>query len=440
MKAPGLLSAPSTAGLVLAAGLGLSGHALRAGDTPARAEATPEALVGRLSSPSFQEREAAGKALRGLGAKAVPALKAGLTGGSAEGAERCTRLLAAIRKDDLDRFVTAFAADAGDKATFDHPVWAGWAKVVGDDRGSRDLLAEVLVVGGAADALDRLAADPKAAADLYPAELDRLHGVAAERSRTAGQGRWPSSVGYSLGEAAYGVYLGTYAGAASVKPGRGGVFPENPEMDVLETMTRLLYLKRGPWSAEAVVKGEYQAGNRALAGAKNRLLAASLLNLKNPLAVEHGLRRDGGLRDVRGDLTVCLPLARMVCREAAFPVQVRAASWPYLAEAGEADYLPDMAALQTDGTRVQQFWRSDEGSREYTVLVSDVSIAAQLLLHRQALKDFGFIEKLDEVKRGVDKSCFAFGFPDDASRTAVHAKALAFLAKAPPPKPRARPK
>src|SRR5436305_2784121 len=117
MNASGLKSAPFAAGLVLAAGLGLSGHSVRAGDTPTRPEATPDSLVGRLGSPSFQEREAAEKALRGLGAKTVPALKAGLTGGSPEGVERCTRLLAAIRKDDLNRFVTAFAADADRKAT-----------------------------------------------------------------------------------------------------------------------------------------------------------------------------------------------------------------------------------------------------------------------------------------------------------------------------------
>jgi hypothetical protein len=125
----------------------------------------------------------------------------------------------------------------------------------------------------------------------------------------------------------------------------------------------------------------------------------------------------------------------MVCREKAFPIAVRAASWPYLAEAGEIDYLPDMRAWQTDATRVQQFWRSDEKGREYHVLVSDVSIACQLVLHKRALKDFGFLEKLNTSGRAADKSCFAFGFPDDATRQAAHARALAFLEKAGSPKP-----
>ena len=68
------------------------------------------------------------------------------------------------------------------------------------------------------------------------------------------------------------------------------------------------------------------------------------------------------------------------------------------------------------------------------MLVSDVSIASQLLMHKQALKDFGFFEKLNEGRRAVDRSCFSFGFPDDATRKAAHAKAIAFLSKAPAPK------
>jgi hypothetical protein len=272
-------------------------------------------------------------------------------------------------------------------------------------------------------------------ATLYPAELARLNATAGPRTfGPDGRIRRSMSSCYSLGEAAYGVYLGSYPGATSVKPRGRGWPPEDPEMEVLESLSHMHYRKRGPWSAEAADKGEYQAGNRPLDGPKNRLLVTTLLNLKNPWAIELGLRRDGGLRDAEGDLSFCLPLVRMVCREKSFPIEVRAASWPYLAEAGEVDYLPDIVAAQTDPTCVQQFWRSDEGRREYNVLVSDVSVAAQLILHKQALKDFGFLPKLNEGRRAVDRSCFAFGFPDDATRQAAHDKALAFLAKAPAPK------
>ena len=163
------------------------------GQPPAK-EPTAEELVNRLSSPSFQEREAAAKALRALGTKAVPALNAGLMSRSADGVQQCRRVLAAIRKDDLDRFLKAFAADTDRKAKFDHPVWQRWAKVAGGDRPSRELFTEVLAVAGAAEALDQLEADPKAAADVYPAELTRLRTIAAPRVLEAGRPAPPVAV------------------------------------------------------------------------------------------------------------------------------------------------------------------------------------------------------------------------------------------------------
>src|SRR5262245_10351901 len=406
------------------------------GDAPERKEPGAEELVNRLTSSSYQEREAAAKALRSFGAKAVPALNAGLKGSSPEGVQRCKRVLADIRKDDLDRFLKAFAADKEGKATFDHPVWVRWAKVVGEDRYSRELLTEVLAAPGAAETLDQLEADPKAAGAIYPAELARLRAVADKRILSPdGKVFRPLSRCYSIGEASFGVYLGSYPGASSVKMEIGrGVLPLDPEMEMLESLSHIQYHMRGPWSEEFMKNGRYQSANLPLDGPKGRLIVASLLNLKNPRAIDQGLRSDDSLRHAQGDMSFALPLVRMVCREKPFPIEVRAASWPYLAEAGETDHLPDIVAGQTDKTRVQQFWRSDEGKREYLVLVSDVSIACQLIMHKQAPRDFGFIDKLNEARQSVDRSCFAYGFPDDTMRQAAHDKALAFLAKAPAPK------
>jgi hypothetical protein len=392
---------------------------------------TPEALVERLNGPKFQDREAAGKALLGLGDKAVPALKAGLARGSAEMAERCAKLLADIRQAAADRFTKAVLADKEFQARFDHPVWTRWAKVIGDDRGAREFLVEVLGVEGAANTLAHLEDEPKAVATLYPAELTRLHDTAAARTRGPdGQARRSMSSCYSLGEAVYGVYLGTYAGATGGELVRGmDDWPADPAMEVLESVTHLMYRQRGPWSAEAVAKGEYQFGNKVLVGPKDKLLAANVLNRKTAPAAELALRWPGGLRDASDNLAVALPVARMACREAAFPAHVRAAGWLYLAEAGEKDYLPDIRAGQADATLVQQFFRTDEGSREYRVLVSDVSVAAQLLMHKQDPTEYGFLAKLNTEKRAVDRMAIAYGFADEATRAAAHKKARAWLAE-----------
>src|SRR5262249_43603304 len=332
----GLKAMPFATRLLLAAGLvvtsfGVSVTNLR-GDTQDRKEPGAEELVNRLNSSSYQEREAAAKALRALGAKAVSALNAGLTGRSPEGVQRCKRVLAEIRKDELDQFLKAFGADKERKAKFDHPIWLRWAKAVGDDRYSRELLTEVLAASGAAEALGQLEADPKAAAALYPAELARLRAIISPRITGQGGRLIRSFIScYSIGEAAFGVYLGSYPGATSVNaevPANG--IPVDPEMEVFGSICHLHYHKRGPWSAEATDKGEHQAGNRSLDAPKNRLLVAMLFNLKNPRAIEYGLRWDGGLRGAQGDMSFALPLVRMVCREKSLPINVRAASWPYL--------------------------------------------------------------------------------------------------------------
>jgi hypothetical protein len=392
-------------------------------------------LVKKLGSDKFQERETAAKALRAIGAAAIPAIETGVKSESTEIAQRCERLLTAIRRDDVDRIIKALLSDTDFKAKFDYPIWLRWVNIVGDDRTSRELFAEVLAVDGAAAALKSLEDNPKSANKLYPTELFRLHASVEPRTRIGDRHIRSLSSCYSLGEAAYGMYLGTFSGATSVKPkGLGGPVEADPEIEVLEALAHLLYKKRGPWSAEAADAGKYQSDNRPLIGPRNKLLVASAANLMNPRAIERGLRSEDGLRNIAGDLSICLPLARTVCRQKAFPSNVRACSWPYLAEAGEVEFLADIAEFKTDSTLVQQFWRSDENNREYRVLVSDVSIATQLLMHKQVLKDFGFFEKLNEEKRRVDRSCFAFGFPSDASRKAAHEKALAFLAKAPVPK------
>jgi hypothetical protein len=146
-----------------------------------------------------------------------------------------------------------------------------------------------------------------------------------------------------------------------------------------------------------------------------------------PAAVEFALRRPEGFREAADSLAVALPVARLACREAKFLAQVRAAGWLYLAEAGEKDYLPDIRAGQDNATLVQQFSRSDEASREYKVLVSDVSVAAQLLMNKQEPTDYGFIGKLNEGKKKVDRSAFAYGFPDEATRATAHKRARAWL-------------
>ena len=103
-----------------------------------------EQLVARLGSGQFQKREAAEKALAALGAKAIPAVHAGLKNADPEVVERCRRLLTVIRSVELARFRTAFAVDTKRTTKFDHPIWNRFVRMAGDSRPSRVLFAAIL--------------------------------------------------------------------------------------------------------------------------------------------------------------------------------------------------------------------------------------------------------------------------------------------------------
>jgi RNA polymerase sigma factor (sigma-70 family) len=455
--------------LMLAGGLLFvpGGVGAQPGDKPgAKAKADPaEALVQQLGSKEFAEREAAEKKLKEMGAKAIPAVRAGTKSSVPEIAQRSEKVLAAIRKEDAVRFVKAFLADKEFQQKFDHPIWTRWAKTVGDDRGSRELFAEVLGADGAAVTLARLAESPDDAKTVYPAELERVHALIRPRATAAGKpdSRLSWSTCYSIGEAAYVLYLGSFAGAKSVSPERGGPESADPEIQALESLFHFPWQERGPWVYKS--SRPERPENRPLVPAVHALMAAQLTNLKNPAGIIMAFRHDWGEGFTRGKLEVCLPLARAVCRDdklldrikerkmpARVPAQfakeehyveqetiVRSAVWLYLAEAGEVQYLPDIASYQDVSTQVKQFGRSDENGRQYTVLASDLSLAAQLILHGKKPAEFGFLAHLNEEKRPVERSGTAYGFPDDVTRKTAHDKAKAYLKDAPKPEPKKAP-
>ncbi|MFT3883406.1 MAG: hypothetical protein QM703_27620 [Gemmatales bacterium] len=376
----------------------------------AQDESKTETLVKQLGDSQYSVREAAQKQLRSLGLDALSALKKALKSSDTEVARSSKNIIHQIYQDCEPR------------------LWKRWSSLVGEDNASRELFSEMLLVTDAVETLARFTDSPALVAAGYPQAMQRLHDLAATRTYISPQERRSLSSCYSLGESIYGIYLGTFAGTQSIKarPLRTGE-EVNPEKEVLETMLRIPWLTRGPWDAEAIARGQFQQGNLTLVKPARKLAVASLLNLKNPHTMERFFRSSDSHLDAKVDTEIVLPLARLACREKSFPVLTRAASWPFLAEAGLTEYLPDMKELQNDKTRVQQFWRADENRREYNVLVSDISVACQLLMHQQKLKDFGFFEHLNSSNKRIDTSCFAFGFPSEASRQAAYSKAAIYL-------------
>ena len=136
-------------------------------DKPAQAQPSAEELVRLLDSKEFPKREAAEKALVALGAKALPAVRAGTKSSLPEVAQRCERLLPLIRQVELASFAKAFNADTDRKAAFDHPVWKRYVGMVGDSKPSRELFAGIVKQKDWLSRLDAAEADPTKAGDIY---------------------------------------------------------------------------------------------------------------------------------------------------------------------------------------------------------------------------------------------------------------------------------
>src|SRR5262249_3269719 len=120
-----------------------SGHLPAAGAAPqeggdAKPEAKAQKLVRQLGSSSFKKRQAAGKALANMGARAAASVRAGMGNADLEVATRCAALWPRLWQTEIAR------PDAHRLAGYAHPLWARFRKAAGDDPGSRTLFAEMV--------------------------------------------------------------------------------------------------------------------------------------------------------------------------------------------------------------------------------------------------------------------------------------------------------
>ena len=374
--------------------------------------ANPAALVKRLGADEFAAREAAAKALRALGAKAVPALAAAARDPNPEVARRAADVLGLIRADALAAFAKSF--DPAGTADYDHPVWTRYKQVVGDDRSARELFAAIIRDQDRLRLLADAEGDPAGAGGLYQREGKRLYEAYKARLDPPNTGEVDFSA-LPVPEAAAVVYLGTYP-ASTGKP--------------------------DPWWAPHRILTHPTATRRTgtPAGwrtdpAARRLYAAWLAHRDREHVLCDGLERAAayGLEEV-------LPFARAVAADRDRPAKVRCAALSVLARLGSKADLPAVEALFADETEVDTFRlsRAVEGPKidgTASVQARDYAVGMALLLYGQNPADFGF-----DLARGrwqaVDGKPdlnryepFHFGFVNgDDARPAAHRKARAWLA------------
>ncbi|HYH65604.1 MAG TPA: hypothetical protein VD866_12980 [Urbifossiella sp.] len=113
---------------------------------PPAEQARAAALVEKLGSPRYDEREKAQDDLAAMGRKAVPALTEALARhASAEVRARCQTIYPRARADDLEARLAVFVADEGGKFEHDLPGWPEFRQVTaGCGPVARTVFAEIV--------------------------------------------------------------------------------------------------------------------------------------------------------------------------------------------------------------------------------------------------------------------------------------------------------
>jgi len=113
---------------------------------PPADQARAAALVEKLGSPRFEDREKAQEDLSAMGRLAVPALAEALTkNASAEVRARCQALYPRARADDLQARLEVFVADEAGKFEHELPGWAEFRQITaGCGPAARAVFAEVV--------------------------------------------------------------------------------------------------------------------------------------------------------------------------------------------------------------------------------------------------------------------------------------------------------
>src|SRR5262249_32127699 len=291
--------------LALGTGVGvMTGASGTPVEEPAPKEDPAAGLVRQLGDPDFKVREGAMKKIRALGAKAIPALKAGSRDPSPEVEWRSKKVLDAIRADVREAFAKEF--DPKQTEEYDHPVWKRFKTIAGSDAPARKLFAEIIADPRSFRLLDDAESDPERAGDLYAAEIVRAYDAVLQkvldraRTYTAGSIVVPQPTLPAI------LYLGTYpSSTGKVKDG----WAHEGQIVAADS--------RGRW------------GTSPSAPALQRVFAAWLLHRDHPTTLERGL----GIAVADG-IENLLPVARKLAADAKHPATTRLAALAAVAQFG----------------------------------------------------------------------------------------------------------
>jgi RNA polymerase sigma factor (sigma-70 family) len=363
-----------------------------AGDVKAKLDAPK--LVEQLGSPSFASRQAAEKALAGLGARAAAAVRAGIGDADPEVARRCAALWPRLWQTETAR------PDADRLAGYTHPLWARFRKAAGDDPGSRTLFAEMVADLNRFRRLEAVEADPEKALAAYAAEL-KQRAEALER-------------GYREAQAAAG-------------PRSGLIVPPRSAFPTRSESVTLLFLGTYPATGRDTYPIVYAPQlPSANPPALRRLFATWLATRTHPQPISTGLAQA-----LHHSLPEVVPLARAHGANEKLAPRARGFALLVVGLYGTPPDRPLLEKAFTDSRvfHTTKYTFKDGKQRPVEVQVSDVAVASALQLHGQPAADLGFPFLQMYKKRGSNAlvEYYLLGFFDRDTRRAAHSKAIRWL-------------
>jgi hypothetical protein len=347
------------------------------------------ALVGRLASPAFGERDEATRQLRKMGRRALAVLThTAANHPDAEVRFRCENLIPAAAARDFHARLAVFLADTGGKYSHDLPGWAKFRELTGNDPLARELFAEMLKSEPNRDLIAGLAQDK--------AELERR--VIARR--------------YDLYTRMY--QRGLPAWAVPV---------ERYEPTLLD--------------AAGLLFAETLIGDKITPRGALRMTTPYTLLMRTGVRSEMGTDRLGPVvqklviawmdsRDTATSLTQVLTVAgqfqpesvgkyavRLIRANGATAYQ-RASAATTVARSGRREDLPALVPLLSDSAVVRA---TANGSEE--IQVRDAALAMAAILTGRDPADFGMLSRSGD---GPQYSYLNYSFPDEATRDKALAK------------------
>lgn len=332
---------------------------------PPAEQARAMALVGRLASDTFADREEAQDELAKMGRLAKAAILAGLATDDPEVRFRCRLLLPRAAAEDLRVRVETFLADAAGKFEHDVPGWTEFRKTVPNTAAARELFAEMLADDANRAILTAVGGPPGELGQLIALRKAELTG---SRGGPGGRGGYVVSR-RELSSAGLAALLFAEAQVPSrfvpmLTRGTIGATPAQP----------------GTIAALAHAAGDRGAVNKALvvAWVKSRDEA---VQLSAALTVAESLE----LKET-ADVAI-----RLLGTPGQAAYRTRAAST--LIRVGTKDHLSALEKLMTDTAVLVTLRPATEDRPALEIQVRDVALATAVQITAQKPEHYGFVEQ-----------------------------------------------